>query len=410
MPSLTIHRAANEIGGNCLEISDDKTRILFDFGLPLISMKEKKSNKAYRLKIKGIYKNQKPQAAAVFLTHAHPDHYGLLTELNPKIPVYASQITINLLKNVAPLFGNNFADINFVALKPNETIKIGGITVKSLPVDHSAPQALAYLITVAKKRILYTGDLRAHGKCGYLTEKMCKITSPDYLILEGTSLNRPAKKAETETALQKRLLKSLSGKRLPIIYFSAQNLDRFVSVYKAALTLRKMLVVDPYTCFVLEQFSSLSPNIPQWDWRNINVYFASNSLTRKLGKNIYKYKSKKISVKEILAAPEKFIIKDNLIIRQKILKETKNLNFIHSAWEGYLDEENTFYEDAKKYNLPLAILHTSGHSDLLTLKKIVKGISPKFLVPIHTTCAKEYQNIFKTAVCLLSDGEKLNLQ
>ena len=108
MPNLIIHRAANEIGGNCLEISSNKTRLLFDFGLPLISIKEKKPPSSCRFEIEGIYKNQNPQVSAVFLTHAHPDHYGLLTELNPKIPVYASQATINLLINVAPLFGKDF--------------------------------------------------------------------------------------------------------------------------------------------------------------------------------------------------------------------------------------------------------------------------------------------------------------
>ena len=397
MSNLIIHRAANEIGGNCLEISSNKTRLLFDFGLPLTSIKEKNPPAFYRFAIEGVYKNQTPQVSAVFLTHAHPDHYGLLTELNPEIPVYTSQATINLLINIAPLFGNDFSHINFIPLNSYQTIKIGPFTVKSLPVDHSAVQSFAYQIKIGKKRLLYTGDLRAHGKCAYLTKKLYKTPSPDYLILEGTSLNRSSKRLETESDLQKRLVKALSCRKLPIIYFSAQNLDRFVSVYKAAKSLNKTLVIDPYTCFVLEQFTYLSPSIPQWDWPNIRVYFANNSLTKKLGKHKFLYKSKKISPKEILNNPNKFIIKDNFIIRRKLLCETNKLCLIHSAWEGYLKEEdNAFKKDAEKFNLRLVTLHTSGHGDLYTLKKIVKNLAPRMIIPIHTICAEKYQNIFNT--------------
>lgn len=410
MPNLIIHRAANEIGGNCLEISSNKTRLLFDFGLPLISIKEKKPPSSCRFEIEGIYKNQNPQVSAVFLTHAHPDHYGLLTELNPKIPVYASQATINLLINVAPLFGNDFSHINFIPLNAYETIKIGSFTVKSLPVDHSAAESFSYQIKIGKKRLLYTGDLRAHGKCAYLTKRLFKIFSPDYLILEGTSLNRSVKKAETETALQKRLLKALSRHKLPVIYFSAQNLDRFVAVYKAAKLLNKTLITDPYTCFVLEQFKHLSPSIPQWNWPNIRVYFANNSLTKKLGKYKFLYKSKKISLKKILDNPHKFIVKDNFIIRRKLLRKTNKLYLIHSAWEGYLrEEDNALKKDAETFNLPLITLHTSGHGDLYTLKEIVKNIKPHNLIPIHTVCAEKYQNIFNTNTIVLKDGKPLKI-
>src|SRR5690606_2057168 len=34
---LTIHRGTHEIGGNCLEISSDNSRIILDIGLPLFN-------------------------------------------------------------------------------------------------------------------------------------------------------------------------------------------------------------------------------------------------------------------------------------------------------------------------------------------------------------------------------------
>ena len=404
-PVLCIHRATHEIGGNCVEISDGITRILFDFGLPLSSIKEKKPARAYRLQLDGVYKDQPPQVSAVFLTHAHPDHYGLLAELHPQIPVYASQATINLLQRVAPLFGNHFEHLHFQVLQTNQSIQIGNIAVKALPVDHSTPQAFAYQVTSERKNILYTGDLREHGKCGYLTKNLGKTTRPDYLLLEGTTLSRPAQRAETEEQLQLRLQKALSGPRLPLIYFSAQNLDRFVSVYKAALALKKTLVIDPYTCFVLEQFAHLGPSIPQWNWNNIRVYFANNSITHKLGNHKFTYKSKKISLQEILSAPQQHIIKDNFSLRRKLLGRTQQICLIHSAWEGYLEEDNAFKQDAQHYHLPLITLHTSGHGDKETLRRLVQALSPRLLIPIHTTRAADYQRIFNVSTRVLKDGE-----
>lgn len=401
-PHLIIHRATHEIGGNCVEISDGKTRFLFDFGLPLSSIKEKKTARAYRLPLTGVYNDQSPTVNAVFLTHAHPDHYGLLAELNPQIPVYASQATVNLLRHVAPLFGMNFSSLHFIVLPPEKTIKIGAVSVRAFAVDHSAVQSFAYQITVNKKRILYTGDLRAHGKCGILTQK---LPHADYLLLEGTTLNRTRHKNETEKQLQQRLEKILSGPRLPLIYFSAQNLDRFVSVYKAARELKKTLVIDPYTCFVLEQFAPVSPQIPQWDWPNIRVYFAVNSLTRKLGDHKFTYQRKKITLSEILTTPDRFILKDNFRLRHNLLKSTQNIQLIHSAWEGYLEDDNSFWQDAQNYSLPLHQIHTSGHGDFYMLQKLVRQVSPQQLIPIHTTRAHDYEHLFKTPTRVLKDGE-----
>ena len=78
MSKLIIHRGTQEIGGSAVEINNGETRLLFDFGVPLDSMvKDEWQPEDYKLPISGLYKDETPKFNAVFLTHAHPDHYGL---------------------------------------------------------------------------------------------------------------------------------------------------------------------------------------------------------------------------------------------------------------------------------------------------------------------------------------------
>ena len=103
----------------------------------------------------------------------------------------------------------------------------------------------------------------------------------------------------------------------------------------------------------------------------------------------------------------KFIIKDNFSIRQKLLRHSVSLRFIHSAWEGYLTQEaNSFARNAKERNQEVHTLHTSGHADFDSLYRLVQQIRPKLLIPIHTNCAESYQALFKVPVRILQDGER----
>jgi len=97
---LIIHRGSKEIGGSCVELKSNTTRILIDVGLPL-NARDTFGNDIGELKkqgvlldLHGLYKDDHRSFDAVLLSHSHPDHYGLLPYLNPQIPVYASSGTI----------------------------------------------------------------------------------------------------------------------------------------------------------------------------------------------------------------------------------------------------------------------------------------------------------------------------
>lgn len=86
-----IHRGTKEIGGSCVEIWTYSTRIVVDFGMPLVNPDrtqfDSRAIKNLSVKelisrcvlpdIKGLY-DEKPENTTLILSHAHQDHFGLI--------------------------------------------------------------------------------------------------------------------------------------------------------------------------------------------------------------------------------------------------------------------------------------------------------------------------------------------
>ena len=86
-----IHRGTKEIGGSCVEVWTENTRILLDFGMPLVEKdgtafdfgKYKSFNADELIQqgvlpaIKGLYKADDRLMDGVIISHPHQDHYGL---------------------------------------------------------------------------------------------------------------------------------------------------------------------------------------------------------------------------------------------------------------------------------------------------------------------------------------------
>ena len=88
---ITIHRGTHEIGGNCVEIATNNSRIILDVGMPLFksngephdtgSLKKKSKQQLLETgilpKIPGLFIDGQ-KLDAILLSHAHEDHTGLL--------------------------------------------------------------------------------------------------------------------------------------------------------------------------------------------------------------------------------------------------------------------------------------------------------------------------------------------
>ncbi len=427
---LIIHRGTQEIGGSCVELITANSRILIDFGMPLVNKnKEKfdpdilKGKSARELKelsvlpkIDGLYKDEKKSIDGILISHSHQDHYGLLNYVHTDIPIYLSEGAKELI-NVTNLFVHREAkSLNIKFIGNKESFTIGDFKIIPYLVDHSAFGALAFLIEADGKRLFYSGDFRGHGRKSVLFEQMIKNPPKDIdcLLMEGSMLGRSEHLYNNEKEIEERIVEILKeSKTVTFLFASSQNIDRLVSAYRACLKTDSIFVIDLYTAFILDKLNKISKGIPRFDWKNIRVKFFkyhAGVLAEADLKKLYLFNERKIKMDEINEKKDRILMlaRDNSAF-PPILKKIdaiEGVKIIYSMWDGYLTEKFKTFCDEK--GLLLESVHTSGHAELEDLKRFANALNPKKLIPIHTFGREKYPELFDN-VQILEDGEALDL-
>jgi len=98
MLKITIHRGTYQVGGCITEIATGTTRIFIDMGDNLPGEQEKLSDKQRKDLVDNIFANNKRADEAVFYTHSHPDHTGMMTLVPSHVVQYMNQGTKDILE------------------------------------------------------------------------------------------------------------------------------------------------------------------------------------------------------------------------------------------------------------------------------------------------------------------------
>ena len=398
--TLIIHRGTHEIGGSCVEIRTDKAKILIDLGMPLDYDKHTTEEQG---QIRSDAAEWCQGVDALFLSHAHADHYGFLGLLPQDTPIYATEETFAMLALDGILGDDPTERLEKRPLTSGQSCEVADIKVTACIVDHSAYGACAFLIECDGKRILYSGDIRLHGVKGVLYKNLPKDV--DYLLLEGTNILR-IKSNPTERDIEKQFVEAFNDApdALHLVWCSAKNIDRICALFRACKRCGKTLVIDPYTANVLAAVARLNPHIPTVTTaKQMRVYFPYYLTKRLLERNPESYiyslepRKNKVSYNDFMTKPKRYVMlvrPTTLTYLQRI--KAPHIRLVKSIWDGYWNEPNIerFRGWVEEHCEAVKDIHSSGHADTQSLQRIVEFVRPKTIVPIHTDAPKRFCDIF----------------
>lgn len=406
----TIHRGAHEIGGSCIELQADGARIVLDLGRPLSAGWED------RVPLPDVDGLAEPDDSlrGVVLSHPHLDHYGLTRQLHPDVPVYLGEEAARVLgaasffspvSNCPPLAGH---------LHHREPLRLGPFTVTPFLADHSAFDAYSLLVEAGGRRLFYTGDIRAHGRKAKLFDAL--VDHPptvDVLLMEGTNVRPMGASVPRldESAVEDEIVATINATQgLVATFSSAQNLDRLVTVYRAARRAGRTLVVDLYTATVAS--ATGRPSIPQAGYEGFAIYVPQRQRVRVARTEefdrVKEIASHRMFPEELVAGRDQLVYYGASSAAGELLESGALADgaVVWSLWGGYLRETSgkRLVEMLDAADVPLTHHHTSGHAHVDDLVRLVDAFDPARVVPIHSEATDRFADHFPR-VEQHSDGE-----
>ncbi|MBZ9571274.1 MBL fold metallo-hydrolase [Methanobrevibacter sp. TMH8] len=470
----------NESSNNSSILQDDISSLFLDFGMSFSQagnyfsefLQPRKLNGIMDFvelgllpKIKGIYREdylkhcginsyEQPSVDGVLLSHAHMDHCAYIHHLREDIPIFMrkeSEIILQVLEetgkgsfteimNLKKSFhyvpkkrGEGYKKLtgkeckverNIVTVDPYSPFEINGFKVTSIPVDHSLPGSSAYFLENNNEAIIYTGDIRFHGRNKNYSDKFVEEAqkfNPTIMLCEGTRINETSKGTEEDIETKAtNLIKDHKG--LAIVNYPIRDLDRLITFYNVAKNTDRILAINSkqaYMLVLLENDEGIEKDkYPNLKDPNITVYFPRKKQGLISGEHyvcfdgdwkildsndeevIKEYDiwerefleddNNVINYKDLIEEPSKYIFRcDFFELKELIDIKPENGLYIHSMTEPFNEEMEIDFRKVKNWLdhfnlLPYHPLHVSGHASGNEILEMIRNINPEKVYPIHT--------------------------
>lgn len=471
MANIHFHGGVGEIGGNKIQVRGNEDSFFFDFGLAFSKandylsefLQPRKSNGILDFVtlgllpcIKGIYREDylrhsglpyesEPAVDGVLISHSHIDHAAYIHHLREDIPIYMSKQSYLILEALEDTGAAPFSeylhlkksfhlvpkkqgeghtrsrekvDRDIRILKPYEAFEIGEFHIRMVPVDHSLPGACGYIASDDEETIVYTGDLRFHGRKPDLTLKFTDIarkSDPTIMLCEGTRINRSNNLSEED--IERRAVEEVTkSKGLVIVNYPIRDLDRLITFYNVAQRTDRDLVVSLKQAYILNLFTGQGyPEIdevmvyqPRRGWGLVdddsyacveNEWLCTSDIDPSQIQRDYKKwerdfldQDNTINYRDLQEEPGSYLFRcDFFELKELIDVKPEDAVYIKSSTEPF-DEEMQINERKVKNWLDLFNIHyldkgfhASGHANGPEILEMIRKINPQKIYPIHTT-------------------------
>ena len=400
---LCIHHGAVQVGGNCIELEHDGKHLLLDLGLPL--------DAPARLPDMPGLVGQDPNLLGVILSHPHLDHYGLLPLARHDLPVWLGAGAIRLLQIAAPFTAGAALPQAITGYRANQMFTVGPFRITPYLMDHSAYDAHALLVEAGGRRLFYSGDFRGHGRKAALFEQF--LANPpadiDLLLMEGSTLGRDAPGGSERDVEAQALTIMRETAGVVLTCFSAQNIDRFVSCYRAAMRAERTIVMDAYLANLITGLGLRSLPNPELD-DQVRVYLPSSQKRTIVAAErfdlIEPYRQRRIFADEIAANPGRFAMMFRPSMARDLARwELSGGGLIYSLWPGYLDRDRLDLRRwSSEHGIGFHLVHSSGHAHPEDLRRMANTLQPGRLMPIHSAVPARYGELYP-AIQRAGNGE-----
>ncbi|MBI4283552.1 MAG: exonuclease [Chloroflexi bacterium] len=303
--------------------------------------------------------------------------------------------------------------------------------VRCFPVDHSIPGACAWGIETSAGWVIYSGDLRLHGKRPELTTAFIEgaaSLSPRALILEGTNVMRDSNVAEQE--VYKNALKAIrDSDGLVIADSSARDVDRLLTLLKIAKETGRSLAITPRDAYLLKTMHLLEPAVPDvGQERSLVIYqdTVANRYPNLWVRNICQECDEKIVVAEDVRSNQgDFILCFSFFDMNELpsIRPREGSLYVYSSSEPHDEEQEIDFrrlhqwldlfglrgfglptEGSDGWRIPPGEegLHASGHACGTDLLEIARGIKPEILIPVHSEHPEFYlDNLANSSITVI---------
>ena len=425
----------------------------------------------------------------VLLSHAHLDHSGHISFLREDIPVYATATTAFIAKAVqdsgiasfdqqvcyftprveeclkgwkqgayvASSSGDrqrSFCVANKLALseeaegfwgratrrkklasQPLDDINKCSFNLRCFPVDHSIPGACAWGIETSSGWVVYSGDLRLHGRQGKLTESMIKQAAqlhPRALILEGTNVDKAANVSEHE--VYENGFKAINGARgLVIADFPPRDVNRLLTFLQIARDTKRKLTILPRDAYLLKTMRLLESEIPDLAAEDSLVIYQETTAAKSPAswlRNIYQeYSGKIVLAKDVRSNQGDFILCFSFWDLNELpsIQPVAGSLYVFSSSEPHNEEQEMDFRrlhawlerfQLRAFGLPVEKngeweipeeekgLHASGHACGPDLLRVAREIRPQILIPVHSEQPEFYvDNLSNSGIDIILPAE-----